>query len=602
MNKYYEGTIHIDKHMRAFCEVPELGVVVKIGTKFLNHALPADKVLIKIKDGNKHGFVQKVIERNQATITGQIQITAKHAFVKPWNAEYNRDFYIAKEHIGEKTKDGDIVEIQILNFPKNSKSPTAKVIKTLFKATSDQYMMHRMNLPTKFPEDVLQEVNEINPNRDYSDRIDLRHLNVISIDPQGSKDLDDALSLENTGNGYRVGIHIADVTAWLKTGTKLDQEAYKRGTSIYMPSTCIPMLPPTLSYDLCSLLPNKDRLAVSVMINFDREWNVMDYYIFRSVINNRKQFTYEEAEEHRTNSNSDYYSDLNMLYMVGQKVRKQYFPNELELTLPDIKWELDENGDPIKVKAKKRIATNDLIQAWMLMTNMLVTKKIQTLGVEPWIYRVHNTLAEDKLASFKTDIKQLDIEWNNALSVSENLVEMLASEKASLVSDILVRKFRSAYYAPKKKIHFALGTADYAHFTSPIRRYPDVIVHRILLKAIEGKGIYCANIENDCKHLTQQERKADEVEKIAHQTNMLKFVKDVKYSMQAVIVNFSKRGIMVRTELMADGFVPAKELDANWNEEERRWVNFCNWKIGDIIQVKIAYLDWAKRDIVLKLV
>jgi ribonuclease R len=601
MNKYYEGTIRIDKHMRAFCDIPETGVTFKIGAKFLNHALPADKVLIKVKGESKHGFVQKVIERNKAVLTGQIQILAKHAFVKPWNSEYTKDFYIPKEHIGDKTKDGDIVEIQIVDFPKTTKSPTAKVLKSLFKASSDQYMMHRMKLPTKFPEAVLQEVNEINPNRDYSDRIDLRHLNVFSIDPQGSKDLDDALSIENTGNGYRVGIHIADVTAWLKTGSKLDQEAHKRGCSIYMPSSCIPMLPPTLSYDLCSLLANRDRLAVSIMINFDREWNLMDYYIFRSVINNRHQFTYEEAEKQRTDSNSEYYSDLNMLYVVGQKIRKQYFPHELELTLPDIKWELDEDGEPVKIKVKKRIASNDLIQAWMLMANMLATKKIQSLGIEPWIYRVHNTLDADKLESFKIDIKQLDIEWDSTLSVSDNLVNMLATEKASLVSDILVRKFKSAYYTHEKKGHFALGTSDYAHFTSPIRRYPDVIAHRILLKALDGKDIYCANIVSDCKHLTQQERRADEVERVSTQTNMLKFVKDVKYSMQACIVGFTKRGITVRTELMVDAIVPAKELDANWSDEERRWVNFYNWKIGDIIQVKISHLDWSKRDIFLKL-
>jgi ribonuclease R len=601
MKKYYEGTIFRDSNLRTYCDVSELGVKVKVGSKYTHQALPGDKVLIKVKNG-KYGFVQKIQQRNQAILTGQINFTKDFAFVKPWSPEYNKDFYIHKEHIGENTKDGDIVEIQIVDFPKVSKSPVAKVIKTLFKASSEQYLIHRLNLPTKFPDDVMQEVSQINTNRDYSDRIDLRHLNIFSIDPHDAKDLDDALSLENTGNGYRVGIHIADVTAWVKPGTKLDQEAYKRGTSIYLPTTCIPMIPTNLSNGVCSLLPNEDRLAVSVMINFDREWNLMDYYIFRSVINNKKQFTYEEAEEHRNDSNSDYYSDINMLHLMGQKLRKQYFPNELSLTMPDINWEFNETGEPIKIKVKKRIATNDLVQAWMLMANNLVTKKIESLGIPSWIYRAHGGILPENLNKLKIELKQIDIDWNDNITTSENLVQMLSTEKAPLISDILVRKFRSAYYTPQRKGHFALGAYDYAHFTSPIRRYPDIIVHRILFNALASKPIYVGDLENDCKHLSKCERKADEIEKNAHNNNMLRFVKDVKYSMQAGIIGFSKRGIMVRSELMVDGIIPAKELDANWNEEERRWVNFCNWKIGDIIQVKIRHLDWSKRDIYYKLV
>jgi ribonuclease R len=601
MKKYYEGTIFRDNNLRTFCDVSELGVKVKVGSKFTQQALPGDKVLIKVKQ-DKYGFIQKVIERNKAVITGQINITKDYAFVKPWNPQYNKDFYISKGDIGENTKDGDIVEIQIIDFPKNSKSPIAKVIKTLFKATSDQYLIHKLNIPSKFPDEVLQEVSNINTNRDYSDRIDLRHLNTFSIDPQGAKDLDDAISLENTGNGYRVGIHIADVTAWVKAGTQLDQEAYKRGCSIYLPSTCIPMLPPNLSYDICSLIPNQDRLAVSVMINFDREWNLMDYYIFKSVINNRRQFTYEEAEEHRNDSDSLYYSDINLLYLMGQKIRKQYFPNELELSLPDIRWDFDENGEPVKIKVKKRIATNELIQAWMLMANNLVTKKIESLGIPTWVYRAHGSITEENLIKLKIELKQIDVTWNDNITTSQNLIDLLSSEKAPLVSDILVRKFRSAYYTPHRKGHFALGAYDYAHFTSPIRRYPDIVVHRILFNALSGKPIYIGNLEEDCKHLSKRERKADEIEKIAHGNNMLKFIKDVKYSMQAGIIGFSKRGILVRSELMVDGIIPAKELDANWNDEERRWDNFCNWKIGDIIQVKVSHLDWSNREIYYKLV
>lgn len=598
MSKYYEGIICVDKFKKAYCQLNEKERVY-ITPKFLNRSLPGDKVLLKIKDN--YGFVQKVIERNKEHITGQIQLMENgFAFVKPWVNKYQKDFFINKSDVNG-AKDGDVVEVEVSDWPKKFKSPIAKVKKVLYHATSELNLIYKLNLPTKFPDEVLEEIQNIKNNieEEIPNRIDLRHLNVISIDPKGSKDLDDALSLEITEHGYRVGIHVADVTAWVKPGTKLDQEAFKRGCTVYLPNTVVPMIPHSLCENLCSLLPNQDRLAVSVMINFDREWNLADYYIFRSVIHNRHQFTYEEAEAHRTSTESEYYNDLNMLYLMGQKVRNLHFPNELELNMPDLKWEFDDNKEPVKIKVKDRIATNDLIQSWMLMANYLVTKKIESMGSFPWVYRVHPEITDDKISNIKTDIKHIDLNWEETEGVYGNIKRFLSSENSSIASDILIKKFRPAYYSPDRKGHFALGSHEYAHFTSPIRRYPDVIIHRILLNALDGKTIFCGNLEDECNHLSNCEKTADEAERTAHQMNSLKFVKDVKYPIEGSITSFSKRGISIRTELMVDGFIHAKEIDAYWSEEERRWVNEQNWKLGETVRVKIKSLDWNRREIAL---
>lgn len=599
MSKYQEGIICVNKDKKTYCQINEKEVV-QISPKFLNRALPGDKVLLKIKDN--FGFVQKVIERNKSHITGQVQLMeAGFAFVKPWKNKYQKDFFINKADING-AKDGDVVEIEVCDWPKNFKSPIAKIKKVLYHTTSEQSLIYKLNLPTKFPDSVLQEIQTIKniTETEIENRIDLRHLNVISIDPKGSKDLDDALSIETTEHGYRVGIHVADVTAWIKPGTLLDQEARNRGCTVYLPNTVVPMIPHSLCENLCSLLPNEDRLAVSVMVNLDKDWNLKDYHIFRSVIHNRYQFSYEEAEIHRIDTDSKYHNDLNVLYEMGQKVRKTYFPNEIELNMPELKWEFNDEQEPVKIKIKSRIATNDLIQSWMLMANYLVTEKIESLGIHPWVYRVHPEITEEKIENIKIDVKQLGLEWKDNMGVYSNIKNILSSNVSDIASDVLIKKFKPAFYSPEKKGHFALGTSQYAHFTSPIRRYPDVIIHRILLNALDGKKIFCGNLLDECEHLSEREKVADDASRTANQSNALKFVKDVKYQLDGKITSFSSRGISIKTELMVDGFIPSKEIDGYWSNEQRRWVNELNWKLGDIVKVKIKNLEWNRREIILK--
>jgi ribonuclease R len=604
INKFYEGVIQQDKSKNVYCIIPELEEPIKISNKFLNRSLSGDKVLIKVKDG-KWGFVQKLLERPERILTGQIQITEKFAFIKPWTSDFFKDFFVDKKDIGD-AKNGDVVEFKVIEWNKKQKSPKAKVIKTLYTATQEQYLLYRLNLPTKFPDAVIEELKDISITQsEIESRIDLRKSNIFSIDPETCTDVDDALSFEKTSFGYRVGIHIADVSHFIKAGTDLDREAYKRSFTIYFPSFSIPMIPQKLSSDLCSLLEGVDRLCVSTIINLDNNLNIIDTNIFRSVINNKKKFSYEEAEEHKNNPESPYFTTLNHLATIGAKVRKQYFPNEMVLNRSEIKWELNNEGHPVKMKIKKRLSTMELIQAWMLISNRVVTQKVESvLKTAPWIYRVHNDIEDESMGFLKTELKQLDLTWDDSLSNIQNIKQLLTTEKSQIFSDILIKKFRPAKYSPKKTGHFSLGVSDYTHFTSPIRRYTDIIIHRILLNVINEKPVYCADLFKDCEWISEQEKKIQKVENYYQSLLSMKFVKDITYPLKGEIIQMTNRGILIKTELSIYGNIPPKNLkDTMWYDEaNRKWVHKnLDLKLGDIIDVKISYLNWEKNEIELNI-
>lgn len=601
--KYYEGILKQINTKYAECKIEGVETPINIGSKYLKKALTGDKVLLKIKK-EKFGFIQKIIERKKSKIIGEINISEKFAFVKPWSSGYYKDFFISKENINDDVKNGDIVEIEIIDWQKTDKSPSAKVIKKLRYITKEQYLMYRLELPTKFPDDVLQEVQQIEyKDIDILNRLDLRNVDTFTIDPENSTDLDDALSLEKIGENFRISIHVADVSHYIKPGTSLDTEAYNRSFTVYLPSSNIPMIPSKLSSDICSLLENKDRLAISIIINIDSNWDIIDYDIKRSVIKSNKKFTYEEAEEHRMNKDSIWYTRLNALYAIGQKLRNERFKNEISLQIPEIKWICDENNNPLKIKVKKRISTMDLIQSWMLLANQLVTQKINSLGDYPYIYRVHKEIYDDNINDLKKYLKQLNIEWFDNQTKHDNIKRILKEDKTNILSEIIIKKFRPAYYSPNKEGHFAIGVDDYAHFTSPIRRYSDILIHRIILNAINNKNVIIPNIENDCKHITNRERRAEKIERYINKNNALKFIKNVDYSLQAKIIYFTKKGILVKTDLMIDAWIENTQLENYiYDEKQNKWSHKeYNLKLGDIISVEIDRLDWDNNEIYLKM-
>jgi ribonuclease R len=597
-NKFFEGVIRQENSKTTFCDITELKEPILVDNRFLNRCLTGDRVLIKVKNG-KFGFVQKLIERPSIVLTGKIELVNNLAFIRPWTKGFFKDFFVDTKDINS-VLDGDVVEFEIKDWRKNHKSPKAKVLRKVY-ISDEQYMIHRLNLPSKFSDSVIDELKDIEIRaNDISNRVDLRSQNIFSIDPSTCTDIDDALSMEKTSFGYRVGIHIADVSHFIKAGSELDKEAYKRSFTYYFPNFNIPMIPQKLSSDLCSLIEGEDRLCVSTIINIDNNLNIIDSNIVRSVINNKKKFSYEEAENHKNDPSSPYFSILNDLFNVGASIRKKWFVDELVLNRPEIMWVVEDNN-PIKMKIKNRLSTMDLIQSWMLITNKLVTHKIESLSKNPlWVYRIHNEIEENNLDILKRELNILGKNWDDKISDINNIKYFLNSDISEIFSEILIKKFRPAKYSPNKTGHFSLGVDDYTHFTSPIRRYSDIIVHRILLNSIIGKDVYSANLWKDCEWISEQEKKSQKVENYYNSLMGIKFTKDIKYAINGIVTRVGDYNITIKSEFLIDMYI---RYDENVIQNDDLTFSYKNniYKIGDMINIKIEKIDNEKNQIYVKI-
>ncbi len=600
----YEGIIRQEKEGLIYCDIMELDKPVKVLPKNMKKSISGDTVTIKVKD-DRFGYVQKIIYRPERVLTGQIQITQKFAFVKPWSHDIFIDCFVEKKNVPSDVKNGDIVEYEITNWGKSQEKPNAKVIKKIY-ATEDQYVLHRLNLPTKFPEEAINELKDFEDgisNSELSSRADFRNHNIFSIDPASCTDVDDALGIEKTNFGYRVGIHIADVSYFIKAGSELDKEAYNRCFTHYFSSFHVPMIPQKLSSDLCSLMEKKDRLCVSTLVNIDENFNVIDYHVVRSVINSKKKFSYEEAEQHKNNKESQFNWELNKLHEIGEKLRKEWFQYETILDKEEIRWEVDETGEPTKMIVKKRLSTMDLIQSWMLLCNMMVTKVIEQKEGYPWVYRVHEGIDPEKISTLKTQISQLGENWEDTEDFGKNMRRLLKTKNSDIMSDVFLKKMRPAKYSSLKTGHFSLGTDEYAHFTSPIRRYSDIVSHRIMLNAIIDKPVFCANLEEDCKWISEKEKKAQRIENGYNNSLALRFVKNITYQLKGKVINVNKWGMSVKTELGICGDVSFSEFKnledlMFFDDKKLIWIfpsdNSFNIQLGKEVLVKIGELDFDR--------
>src|SRR6478735_3653156 len=367
-------------------QIEHNGKIYNIPNYFSNKALTGD--LVKVKISKNLCFVKKILQRNENVLIGKVSIKKNIAFIKAWSNNQYIDYFINLDKF-PTLKHNDVIKFKFFEWKKAQKNPKAELIEVLNNIDKNDELYLKFNINTQFNDNVFKELEEINIID--TNRLDLRDLTTFTIDPENCTDIDDALSFETTLTGFRVYIHISDVSFFVKTGTEIDKEAYMRGFTYYNDNNTVPMLPHKLSSDICSLKEYAERLAVSIIINIDKKFNIIDYNIVRSIIINKHKFTYEEAELYKNDTFSLYYTDLNLLYTIGQKIRKELFPNELILSKEENIW-LDN-----KIKIKKRNSCMDLIQSWMLITNYLVTKKIESYPNTPWIYRTHDKINKENL-------------------------------------------------------------------------------------------------------------------------------------------------------------------------------------------------------------
>jgi ribonuclease R len=488
----YEGQIEFSNYGNASLTIENKTIFIH--KKNTLNSLHLDNVKIEIFKSEKklEGKVIETISRFRKEFVGRVQIGKKSTFVIPDSDKISTDFYIKG---GLLAKDGQKVIVELTKW-EDSKSPQGKITKILGDAGDNNAEMNSImceyNLPVDFPQEVLNEselVPEIIFEKEISLRRDMRSITTITIDPVDARDFDDALSIQIINeNNIEVGVHIADVGHYVKPGTKLDDEAFKRATSVYLVDRCVPMLPERLSNGICSLKPHEDRLAFSVIFNIDKDGKIIKEWHGKTVIHSNRRFTYEEAQEIIEGQDGDFQNEIRILNELAQKIRRKRIKDgSIEMGGIEVRFKLaDDNKKPIGVYFKEQKEANKLIEEFMLLANKSVAK---ILSDNQWfnVYRIHDTPNMEKLQqlvsvcqNFGHDVKIEGEGDELKKSINQLLKEIKGTPEENMIETLVTRCMSKAKYTIKNIGHYGLGFTHYSHFTSPIRRYPDLITHRIL--------------------------------------------------------------------------------------------------------------------------
>ncbi len=612
------------------------GEPVVISPKNLFTALDGDKVMVRVgttdTDNELHGKVIKILKRTEKDIIGVFHRAGHFNFVKPDNRKVYRDVYIANR-LSQKALDGERVVVRITHWEEPNLNPEGEVVERIgFPGNPKADMLaviRSFELPQKFPEDVEREAEdvaalftdaEIKRRRDFTDEI------VYTIDPFDAKDFDDAVSVSKTKSGYRLGVYIADVSFFVREDTPLDREAYDRGTSVYLPGMVIPMLPEKLSNDLCSLKPNRKRLVFAAIMNFDRRGKMLDWEIVDGVIQSRARLAYEEAQDFfdtgkllpkvkRVAKNLTVARELAGLL---QKRRKA--EGSLDFDLPEARIVMNKAGEVVELGSRIRLEAHRLVEEFMLAANRAVALHVFRLG-QKFLYRVHEKPDMEKLEAFSLLVKRLGYRFPvspqmKPIQCSRFLDKIKGKPEEELLNELMLRSMKKAVYQPKNIGHFGLAFTHYTHFTSPIRRYPDLIVHRLLRKLENGRfPIKLAKrldnvLTNVGHHCSETERKAEAAEREAIKLKQVEYMtKHLGDEYTGVISGMLNFGFFVRIDkLGAEGMVRLSSLDDDYyhfDENNFRLVGRRTgrvFRLGDPVSVGIMSVDRIKNEINLYLV
>lgn len=593
----------------------------------LGNALNNDLVKVVVFPARKgkrpEGQVVEVMQRSQKQIVGTISIRKGVAYFIPDNAYYRRDIIIPGRLLN-KAKNGDKVVVVIVDWPAKTRSPLGEVTHVLGKPGDNNVEMMAIlaenDFPLKFPDKVEKEANDIPkeiPESEIRKRRDFRNVTIFTIDPADAKDFDDAISFEVLESGlYRIGIHIADVTHYVRPGTALDAEAYDRATSVYLVDRTIPMLPEALSNNLCSLRPHEDKLCYSAVFDLDDNAKVHKEWFGHTVINSDRRFDYEQAQQIIETGEGDLSEVLLKLNALAQIMRKKRFDNNaINFETEEVKFKLDEQGHPIGVYLKEQKEANWLIEEFMLLANRRVAEKIgkkKAAGKAPnvFVYRIHDKPLDEKVNTFKTFVKKLgfELKTSSTKSLSSSLNAMLADQKGKadydMLSKLSIRMMARACYSTDNIGHYGLAFPYYTHFTSPIRRYPDMMVHRLLDRYLANKeSVNQDQYEEYCKHCSQMEQQATQAERDSIKYKQAEYLADkVGQVFEATVSGISKWGIYAELkESKCEGMIPMRCFDDDFyyiDEENYTLVGLHHGhslRFGDTIKVRVVAVDLIKK-------
>ena len=608
----------------------EGGEPIFIAERNSAHAMAGDRVRIayyaKRHGRMAEGEVVEILERANDTFVGTLEVTRGYAFLVTENRTLANDIFIPKENL-KGGRNGDKAVVKVVEWPEKAKNPIGMVVDILGKAGENNTEMHAIlaefGLPYVYPKQVEQAADRIPteiPAEEIARREDFRGVTTFTIDPRDAKDFDDALSIRRLESGlWEVGVHIADVTYYVREGSLIDREAERRATSVYLVDRTIPMLPERLCNFLCSLRPDEEKLAYSVIFEMNERAEVKASRVVHIIIKSDRRFTYEEAQERLETGQGDYADELKQLDKLAKLLRENRFKaGAINFDRYEVKFEIDEKGKPLSVYFKVSKDANKLVEEFMLLANRTVAEKIGRVSkgkkAKVFPYRIHDLPDPEKLdnlsqfiARFGYKIRTSGNKSEVSKSINRLLDDVQGRKEQNLIETVSIRAMQKARYSVHNIGHYGLAFDYYTHFTSPIRRYPDMMVHRLLTKYLEegGHTVTEKKYEALCEHSSAMEQLAASAERASVKYKQVEFMTEhVGQVYQGVISGVTEWGLYVElNENKCEGMIPIRDLDDDYYEFDEK--NYClrgrrtrhTYSLGDELTIKVARANLERKQL-----
>ncbi len=624
-----EGKVSSNANGSAYIISDDIELDVYINKKRINKAFHLDLVRVeitKVKNDSIEGRVIEILERFRTKFVGTLQVSEKHVFLITDSNKIHKDIYIPLKDLNGGL-DGQKALVEIKEWGEKQKSPNGVVIEVLGEKGDNDVeihsILHEYGLPYEFDESIEEEANLIPllpSDSEISKRKDIRDVLTFTIDPVDAKDFDDALSFEKDGDNFRVGIHIADVSHYVNPKTELDKEAYNRATSVYLVDRVVPMLPERLSNGVCSLRPNEDKLCFSVIFTLNGEGEVIKEWFGKTAIHSNRRFTYEEAqsviEGNELGSNKE---DIELndaivtLDVLAKKMRSKR--DSVTFDRQEVRFKLDEDGKPLDLIFKVSKDSNKLIEEFMLLANRSVATYLNKKNIDiP--NRIHANPDPIKIDNLKTFISQFgyNVDLSDVDSLKQSLNQLVEDVKGTseenIINSIIIKSMKKAEYSTDNIGHYGLGFDNYSHFTSPIRRYPDLILHRLLDMSLNKKKIKESKLEQKCEHVSKREIIAQKASRDSIKYKQTEFMADkVNKVYSGIIVSVVKYGLYVEiNETKCEGLVRLSDINGDTYIFDEK--NYCLKgyntgeviRLGDEVNIVVKHVDLEKRNIDLSLI